>query len=216
MAEYDRQADAVREGGGGFWARRYARKHDVPNGLRWFAVPLTLILREDQDPEKPLALEDRPVRPAAAAEARHTRADPYKKGAYHKVVDSFYDDVVARRPRPLRRRRGRPLHGHRPRALLEQDQAQRQRQDQAQDQEQEEERAERHALGAQAQLRALPRRRPRRAEGDRQARREPHRRSSSAGTMVQPNADAVPPIRMLLELISGAYERVEPARRKKL
>ena len=32
----------------------------------------------------------------------------------------------------------------------------------------------------------------------------------------QPNADAVPPIRMLLELISGAYERVEPARRKKL
>ena len=36
------------------------------------------------------------------------------------------------------------------------------------------------------------------------------------GTMVQPNADAVPPIRMLLELISGAYERVEPTRRKKL
>ena len=37
-----------------------------------------------------------------------------------------------------------------------------------------------------------------------------------SGTMVQPNADAVPPIRMLLELISGAYERVEPTRRKKL
>jgi hypothetical protein len=33
---------------------------------------------------------------------------------------------------------------------------------------------------------------------------------------VQPNADAVPPIRMLLELISAAYERVEPTRRKKL
>jgi hypothetical protein len=37
-----------------------------------------------------------------------------------------------------------------------------------------------------------------------------------SGTMDQPTVDAVAPIRMLLELISAAYERVEPARRKKL
>ena len=37
-----------------------------------------------------------------------------------------------------------------------------------------------------------------------------------SGTMDQPHADAIVPIRMLLELISAAYERLEPTRRKKL
>ena len=56
VADYDRHADQVRQGGGGFFARRWAKKNDVPNALRTFVYPLLPILREDQDPEVPLEL----------------------------------------------------------------------------------------------------------------------------------------------------------------
>jgi hypothetical protein len=56
VAELDRLADRMREGGGGFFARRHARKKDVPNALRTFALPLLPILREDHDPETSLKL----------------------------------------------------------------------------------------------------------------------------------------------------------------
>jgi hypothetical protein len=91
VAEYDRHADEVRQGGGGFFARRYARKNDVPDGLRTFAMPLLPILREDQDPESPLELWVDLSGPLQHQKAvRHT--PPYKKGAYRKIVDTFYDD----------------------------------------------------------------------------------------------------------------------------
>ena len=36
------------------------------------------------------------------------------------------------------------------------------------------------------------------------------------GVVAQPSLESAPVVGMLLELISGAYERVEPSRRKKL
>jgi hypothetical protein len=213
VAEFDRQADATREGGGGFWARRYARKHDVPNGLRWFAVPLTLILREDQDPEKPLALRIDLSGPLQPQKLVNT-SQPYRKGAYHKVVDSFYDDTW--------------LEGHAHFA------------DGADvhftvtDHVRSSSKTKRSASGKtkrktkskkKSQLSvtlSVPKRNYTLAAGGRDVPKEAVKDGSNrtvvklSGTMPQPNADAVPPIRMLLELISGAYERVEPARRKKL
>jgi hypothetical protein len=91
VAEFDRQADAVRAGAGGFFARRFAGKHDLPYGLRLFTLPLLPILREDHDPEVPLELDLDLTGPEQDAKKTST-SQPYKKGAYHKIVDSFYDD----------------------------------------------------------------------------------------------------------------------------
>lgn len=92
VADYDRHADEVRQGGGGgFFARRYARKNDVPNQLRTFAYPMIPILREDQDPESRLELwvdMSGPLQPAKTV----SKSEPYKQGPYRKVVDTHYDD----------------------------------------------------------------------------------------------------------------------------
>ena len=56
VAELDEQCDALRVSKAGFFVRRFARKHDVPNGLRLFTLPLLPILREDHDPAVPLEL----------------------------------------------------------------------------------------------------------------------------------------------------------------
>jgi len=213
VAEYDRKADAVRDGGGGFWARRYARKHDVPNGLRWFAVPLTLILREDQDPEKPLGLKidlSGPVQPS-----KHVNTSPtYKKGAYHSVVDSFYADTwlegrahfadgadlefaVTDHLRVSNKTK-RSASGRTKRKVK---------------------RKKKTALSVTL---SVPARNYAAAIGGRDVPKQAIKQGESrttvklSGTMDQPNADAVVPIRMLLELVSAAYERLEPTRRKKL
>jgi hypothetical protein len=91
VAEFDSKCDEVRGGAGGFFARRFARKHDLPFGLRLFTVPLLPILREDQAPDKPLELS----LDFTGAEQKNKQkrvTDPYRKGAYHKVIDTFYDD----------------------------------------------------------------------------------------------------------------------------
>lgn len=91
VAEFDGQVDAVRAGAGGFFARRFAKKHDLPFGLRLFTVPLLPILREDHAPDAPLELTLDFTGPEQ--KDKQTRVtDPYRKGAYHKVIDSFYDD----------------------------------------------------------------------------------------------------------------------------
>ena len=157
VAEYDRQADDVREGGGGFWARRYARKHDVPNGLRTFAVPLLPILREDQDPEHAARAADRPDRPAAAARSSsaqraRTRRAPTTRSSTPSTTTrgsqgrAHFADGARR-----------ALHGHRPRALLEQDQAQRRAaRPSARPRTRRRRELTRHALGPDAQLRRRP------------------------------------------------------------
>jgi hypothetical protein len=213
VAEFDRQSDAVREGGGGFWARRYARKHDVPNGLRWFAVPLTLILREDQDPEKPLALKidlSGPFQPQKLV----TTSPTYKKGAYHKVVDSLHADTwleghahfadgadvrfsVTDHVRTSNKTK-RSASGKTKRKVK---------------------RKKKTELNVTL---SVPARNYAAATAGRDVPKQTVKHGENrttvklSGTMEQPDVDAVAPIRMLLELISAAYERVEPARRKKL
>jgi hypothetical protein len=87
VAEFDQQADELRSGGGGFFAKRFARKHDVPDGLLSFGMPLLAILREDHDPAAPLEFKlDLTGGKEVAV------GDPYTKGAYHKVVDTFFED----------------------------------------------------------------------------------------------------------------------------
>jgi hypothetical protein len=214
VAEFDRQSDAVREGGGGFWARRYARKHDVPNGLRWFVVPLALILREDQDPEHPLELKIDLSGPLRSDKCVGT-SEPYRKGAYPKVIDAFYDDTwleghshfadgagvhftVTDHVRS-RSKTKRSASGKTKRKTKNKKKSQ-----------------------LSVTLSVPARNYAPVAGGGRDVPKETVKQGDSrttiklSGTMVQPDADAVAPIRMLLELISAAYERVEPARRKKL
>jgi hypothetical protein len=91
VAEFDRQADEIRQGGGGFFARRYAKKHDMPNGLRSFAIPLLPILREDHDPDKPLELTI-DLTGAKQKSKEMGKGEPYSRGRYYRIVDTFYDD----------------------------------------------------------------------------------------------------------------------------
>jgi hypothetical protein len=91
VAEFDEKVDQVRAGAGGFFARRFARRHDLPFGLRMFTLPLLPILREDHDPETPLELKLDLSGPEQNSKITRT-SDPYKKGQYHKIIDTFYDD----------------------------------------------------------------------------------------------------------------------------
>ena len=91
VAEFDSECDAVRAGAGGFFARRFARKHDLPFGLRLFTIPLLPILREDQAADKPLELT-LDFTGAEQKQKQKSISDAYRKGAYHKVIDTFYDD----------------------------------------------------------------------------------------------------------------------------
>jgi hypothetical protein len=91
VAEFDRQCAEVRQGGGGFFARRYAKKHDIPDGLRSFAIPLLPILREDHDPDKPLELK-LDLTGAQQNSKEIGKSEPYQKGAYYRIVDTLYDD----------------------------------------------------------------------------------------------------------------------------
>jgi hypothetical protein len=91
VAEFDQQSDALRVSRAGFFVRRFARKHDVPNGLRSFTLPLIPILREDHDPSAPLEL--RIDLSGYKQDSKQTgKGDAYKRGRYHKIVDTFYDD----------------------------------------------------------------------------------------------------------------------------
>jgi hypothetical protein len=91
VAQFDEQSDALRVSKAGFFVRRFARKHDVPNGLRSFTLPLLPILREDIDPGTPLELRlDLSGWKQKSKEVG--TGDPYTRGRYRKIVDTFYDD----------------------------------------------------------------------------------------------------------------------------
>jgi hypothetical protein len=91
VAQFDERSDALRVSKAGFFTRRFARKHDVPNGLRGFALPLLPILREDHDPDTPLELK-LDLSGYEQDRKKVGSGDPYQKGAYRKIVDTFYDD----------------------------------------------------------------------------------------------------------------------------
>jgi hypothetical protein len=71
--------------------RRYARKKDVPNGLRELVLPLLPILREDHDPEKPLELTV-DLTGAEQDRKRVRESESYRTQRHFRVVDTFYDD----------------------------------------------------------------------------------------------------------------------------
>ncbi len=214
VAEFDRQADAARlRGGGGFWERRYARKHDVPNGLRAFALPLLPILREDHDPETPLELKL-----DLSGPKQNWRSGPaYKAGRYHKIVDSFYDnpwlegrarfvdgadvrfsivDHVRSSYKTKRNPRGKIKHKTKVKKKTE--------------------------LAVTVSLPARNYGGAHEASVSRSTRKESVRSDEQrtvvrlSRVMAAPGADALPEVDALLELVAGAYERVDPARRKKL
>jgi hypothetical protein len=213
VAEFDRQAEAVRKDGG-FFARRFARKHDVPDALRSFVLPLLPILREDHDPDRPLALRI-DLTGAEQPSKRVRSSEPYKKGAYHKVVDTFYDD-------PWLEARAHFADGADVRLSVV-------------DHVRSSEKHKRSASGRHKRKTkrkkktelsvtlSVPARNYAAAGG---AARGVPKESVKAGenrtvvklggVVVQPSLDSAPVVGMLLELISGAYERVEPNRRKKL
>jgi hypothetical protein len=213
IAEYDRHADRVREGGGGFFARRYARRMDVPDALRTFAYPLLALLREDIEAGKPLELWVDLRGPQQADKIVRT-SPVYQHGAYHKVVDTIYHDAWLQA-------RARLADGSRLQfAVIDQ-------------------------VRSTAKEKRNPRGRIKRktkhkkktrltvtltvpnglytpAPGGRPVPKHKlapgarHTKVTLGGTLVARHVDALPQLESLIELISGAYERVTPARRKKL
>jgi hypothetical protein len=213
VAEFDRRADAARKDGG-FFERRFARKHDVPNALRSFVLPLLPILREDHDPERSLELRI-DLSGAEQPSKRVRSSDPYKKGAYHKVVDTFFDD-------PWLEGHAHFVDGADVRFSVV-------------DHIRSSEKNKRSASGKHKRKTkrkrktefsvtlSVPARNYAAAGG---AGRTVPKESIKAGenrtvvklggVVAQPSLESAPVVGMLLELISGAYERVEPSRRKKL
>jgi hypothetical protein len=218
VADFDAMADAARlkQTGAGFWERRFARKHDVPNGLRLFALPLLPILREDCDLEHPVELSiDLSGFDQGGKEQR--KSDAYKRGRAYKIVDTFYDDTWIEG-------RARFVDG----ALIE---------FAVTDHVRSSARWQRSASGKIKRKKkdkkktelavtvTLPKRNYAPA-GEVAIKRSTRKESVRAGedrTVVKLNRivqlgrmDAAPDIELLLELLAAAYERVDPARRKKL
>jgi hypothetical protein len=213
VGEFDRQAEAARKDGG-FFERRFARKHDVPDALRSFVLPLLPILREDQAPGRPLEL--RIDLTGAQQPSKRVRAgDPYRKGAYLKVVDTFYDDPW--------------LEGHAHFAdgvdvrfsvvdhLRSSEKTKKSASGRTKRKTKRKKKTElsvtlsapaRNYAVAGGAVRDVPKESVKAGE---------HRTVVKlSGVVEQPSLETAPVVGMLLELISGAYERVEPSRRKKL
>ena len=215
VAGFDRLVEAVRKGGdGGFWARRYARKRDVPNALRSFVVPLLPILREDHDPEVPLKL--RIDLTGAQQPSKLLRvSDAYKKGAYHKVVDTFYDDPWLKGIAHFAD--GADLEFTVTDHLRASSKTKRSASGRTKLKTKRKKKTELNVvLTAPARNYALTSASARDVPKASVKPGENRTVVKLSGTVEQPNVDAVPVVGMLLELIAGAYERVEPSRRKKL
>jgi hypothetical protein len=210
VVAFDREAEAARKDGG-FFERRFARKHDVPEALGSFVLPLLPILREDHDSSKPLAL--RIDLTGAQQPSKRVRAsDPYRKGAYLKVVDTFFDD-------PWFEGHAHFADGADVRFSVV-------------DHLRASEKTKKSASGrtkrktkrkSKTELNvtlSVPARNYAVAGGD--GARDVPKASVTTGenrTVVKLSGvvvETAPVVGMLLELIAGAYERVEPSRRKKL
>jgi hypothetical protein len=216
VAAYDELADNARRGGHGFFARRFASKHNVPDGLRQFALPFLAILREDQDPEKPVDLWLDLSGPQMYSK-QVNETPPYKHPPYHKVVDSFFADpwfqghahfvdgahvnfVITDHVRSTKKTKRNPRGKIKTKVKAKK------------------------KTEVSVTL-SVPNRNYARAEPTAPRRGVPKEKLKpgesrttvkTSGTIEARNADVVPGIDLLLELISAAYERVEPARKKKL
>ncbi len=67
------------------------RAQDLSDNLTLTAAPFITLLREDMNPGDPLHV-DIDLRPWAIAEKKKKESEPYKKGAYYKVIDRLYVD----------------------------------------------------------------------------------------------------------------------------
>ena len=92
VAQFESDAARVRDEGG-FFARRYARRHSMPDGFRAFTLDLLPTLREDHDPDAPMTVSLDFSGTETEEKLTHT-SEPYQHGAYRKIVDSFYEDPL--------------------------------------------------------------------------------------------------------------------------
>jgi hypothetical protein len=69
----------------------WAKSIDLHDGLNSFTLPMLSVFRDDFDREKPLHLQ-LDLRAPDHKEKLVSKGDPYKKGAYHKIIDSIYKD----------------------------------------------------------------------------------------------------------------------------
>jgi hypothetical protein len=67
------------------------KKLDLQLDLRRFVLPVLTVLREDMPPGTPLQL-NMDLRGGTLKEKLVREGDPYSRGVYHKVVDSFFTD----------------------------------------------------------------------------------------------------------------------------
>ncbi len=74
-----------------FWLWRWLAGIDVSNNLRSFVLPVLALFREDIDPKAPVHLRLELGKPTDASK-KASESDPYKKGAYHKIIDTVYVD----------------------------------------------------------------------------------------------------------------------------
>jgi hypothetical protein len=216
VAAFDELSDAARRGGHGFFARRFAKKHDVPNGLREFALPFLAILREDQDPQKPVDLF-LDLSGATMAWKQVNRTPEYRKPPYHKVVDSFFADpwfqghahfadgahvnfVVTDHVRSTKKTKRNPRGKIKTKVKNKK----------------KTEVAVTLTVPTRNYMRSDPTA-PQRGVPKAKVKAGDSRMTvKTSGVIQAAHAEATPGIELLIELISAAYERVEPARRKKL
>lgn len=69
----------------------WLRRIDVSDNLRSFVMPVLALFREDIDPRSPVHLRLDLSKPCAS-EKKTGQGEPYKHGAYHKIIDSAYVD----------------------------------------------------------------------------------------------------------------------------
>lgn len=72
-----------------FWI--WLRGIDVSNNLRGFVIPVLALFREDIDPKSPVHLR-LDLRKPNDASKKVSESDAYKKGVYHKIIDTTYAD----------------------------------------------------------------------------------------------------------------------------
>jgi len=213
IAAYDALADAP---GHGFFGRRFAKRNNVHDGFRTFALPLIPILREDQDPEQPLDLFV-DLTGATMYWKQVGETPQYKKPPYHKIVDTFFEDpwlqghahfvdgahlnfVITDHVRSSKKTKRNPRGKVKTKVKSKK-------------------------KTEVAVTLSVPRRNYEKAPAGATARGVPKEKIKPgenrftiklSGTVAARSAKEMPGIELLLELVSAAYERVEPARAKKL
>jgi hypothetical protein len=69
----------------------FTRSIDISNNFRDFALPVLTVFREDFDASRPVHLRLN-LDPPTAASKKTGESAPYKRGAYHKIIDTTYVD----------------------------------------------------------------------------------------------------------------------------